>query len=100
LKGTRGLPLNSLGRCYLSENRLADALDCLSRALDSHRADGNRHQQAVSLRLLGTAQARAGMTAEARESLARAVAIFEELGDLAMADQARAEHSDISLNVQ
>jgi DNA-binding SARP family transcriptional activator/Tfp pilus assembly protein PilF len=95
-----GYALNNLGRCYLSENRFADALDSLSRALDSHRAAGNRHQQAVSLRLLGIAQARAGMTQEARESLARATSIFEELGDVVTADQVRAEHGDISLNVQ
>jgi DNA-binding SARP family transcriptional activator/Tfp pilus assembly protein PilF len=95
-----GYALNNLGRCYLSENRFADALDSLSRALDSHRAAGNRHQQAVSLRLLGTAQARAGMTQEARETLTRATSIFEELGDVVTADQVRAEHGDISLNVQ
>ena len=95
-----GYPLNSLGRCYLSENRFADALHCLSRALDSNRAAGNRHQQAVSLRLLGTAQARAGMAQEARESLIRATSIFEELGDVVTADLVRAEHGDITLNVQ
>jgi DNA-binding SARP family transcriptional activator/tetratricopeptide (TPR) repeat protein len=93
--GLAGYPLNSLGRLYLSENRFADALDCLSRAVDSHRADGNRHQQAVSLQLLGTAQARTGMTEEARDSLAGAIAIFEELGDTAMSDQVRAERSEI-----
>jgi tetratricopeptide (TPR) repeat protein len=88
-------PLNNLGRCYLSENRFAEALDCLRRALESHRAAGNRHQQAVSLQLLGTAQARTGMTEEARGSRAQAIAIFEELGDTVMSDQVRAERSEI-----
>ena len=67
-------------------------------ALASHRASGNRGRQAATLTTLGTAQSRVGLAAEARESWARATAIFTELGDDAEAEKVRAEQaaSDIS----
>ncbi len=90
-----GYAMHILGRCYLSLGRDTDALDCLRQALDSHQASGNRQQQAATLRSLGTAQNRLGLAAEARESLAHATAIFEELGDSAQAAEVRAER-DVS----
>ncbi len=89
-----GYAMHILGRCYLSLGRGTDALDCLQQALDSHRAAGNRQRQAATLKSLGIAQNRAGL-AEARESLAHAAAIFEELGDSAQAAEVLAER-DVS----
>jgi DNA-binding SARP family transcriptional activator len=86
-----GYALHILGRCYLSLRRDADALDCLRQALASHRATGNRRRQAATLKSLGTAQSRACLAAEARESWAQAAAIFTELGDSAEAAEVRAE---------
>ena len=86
-----GYTLCSLGRCCLALGRDADALDHLGQALTSHQMSGNRQQQAVTLKLLGRAQARNGLAAEARESWARAAGIFDELGDSAQAAEVRAE---------
>jgi tetratricopeptide (TPR) repeat protein len=86
-----GYALHMLGRCHLSLGRDAEALSCLQQALASHQASGNRGRQAATLATLGTAQSRAGQTAEAGESWSRAAAIFTELGDLAEAEKVRAE---------
>jgi DNA-binding SARP family transcriptional activator len=88
-----GYAMHILGRCYLSLGRDTEALDSLKLALDSHRASGNRQRQAATLKSLGTAQSRAGLAAEARESWSRAAAIFEELGDSAQAAEVRAEQA-------
>jgi DNA-binding SARP family transcriptional activator len=87
-----GYALWCLGRCYLSLRRDADALDHLRQALASHQISGNRQRQAATLRLLGQAQARNGLAAEARESWARSAAIFDDLGDSDQAAEVRAEH--------
>ena len=86
-----GYASHILGRCYTSLGRDAQAIDCLRQALTSHRATGNRHQQAATLRSLGTAQNRAGLAAEARESWAQAAAIYDDLGDRSQAAEVRAE---------
>ena len=86
-----GYVLHTLGRSYLSLGRDADALDSLRAALATHRATGNRRRQAATLKFLGTAQSRAGLTAEARESWAQAAAIFDDLGDSDQAAEIRAE---------
>jgi DNA-binding SARP family transcriptional activator len=88
-----GYALHILGRCHLSLGRDAEALSCLQEALASHRASGNRGRQAATLTTLGTAQSRAGLAAEARESWTQATAIFTELGDLAEAEKVRAEQA-------
>jgi DNA-binding SARP family transcriptional activator len=87
-----GYALWSLGRCYLSLGRDAEALDHLQQALISHQTSGNRQRQAATLRLLGRAQARNGLAAEADESWVRSAAIFEDLGDSDQAAEVRAEH--------
>jgi DNA-binding SARP family transcriptional activator len=89
-----GYVLASLGRCYLLLGRDADALDHLGQGLASHQISGNRQQQAAALRLLGRAQARSGLGAEARESWARAAGIFDDLGDSTRAAEVRAEQDD------
>jgi DNA-binding SARP family transcriptional activator len=86
-----GYVLVSLGRCYLLLGRDADAQDHLGQGLTSHQISGNRQQQAVALRLLGRAQHRNGLAAEARESWTRAAVIFDDLGDSARAAEVRAE---------
>ncbi|SRR5579875_1289535 len=88
-----GYALHHLGRCYLSVGRDAEALDCLREALTCHRSAGNRRREAATLRSAGTAQYRAGLTEQARQSWARAAAIFEELGDSAEAAEVRAEQA-------
>ena len=86
-----GYVLHILGRCYSSLCRDADAMTCLRQALTSHRATGNRHRQAATLKSLGAAQSRAGLVAEARESWAQAAAVFDDLGDSEQAAQVRSE---------
>jgi hypothetical protein len=70
----------------------------LWQALAVHRATGDRHREAFTLRFLGVAQSRAGRPAEAEVSWAQAAAIFDDLGDHAQADEIRAgrAESDIS----
>ncbi len=63
----------------------------MRQALTSHMATGNRHQQAATLRSLGTAQNRAGLAAEAGESWAQAAAIYDDPGDRSHAAEVRAE---------
>lgn len=89
-----GYVLVSLGRCYLLLGRDADALDHLARGLTSHQISGNRQQQAPALRLLGRAQARSGLAAEACESWTRAAGIFDDLGDSVRAAEVRAEQDN------
>ena len=66
-------------------------MDHLQQALVVHRANGDRHREAFTLRFLGTAQARAGLLADAQESWTQAAAIFDDLGDAAQAAEVRAE---------
>jgi DNA-binding SARP family transcriptional activator len=86
-----GYVLHILGRCYASLCREAEAMTCLQQALASHRATGNRHRQAATLKSLGAAQSQAGLAAEARESWARAAVIFTDLGAGEEAAEVQAE---------
>jgi tetratricopeptide (TPR) repeat protein len=83
--------MHILGDCYLSLGRDEEALECLRQSLSSHQAAGNRNRQAVTLRLMATAQIRNGLMAQARESFTQAAAIFADLGDNAQAAEVRAE---------
>jgi len=78
-----------LGRSYRCLGRGHEALDCLQQALSSHRAAGNRHRQALTLRALGAVQAENGLAAEARHSWTEAAEIFDGLGDGTLAAQVR-----------
>jgi DNA-binding SARP family transcriptional activator len=93
-----GYALWLLGRGYLSLGRDTEALDSLRQALTRHQTSGNRRRQAATLRYVGTAQCRIGMTAQARQSWAQAAAIFEELGDSAEAAEVRAEQESSGLS--
>jgi len=70
----------------------------LHEALSCHRAGGNRRGQAATLTSLGTAQSRVGLAAEARESWARAVAIFTDLGDRAEVEKVRARQAESGIS--
>jgi len=93
-----GYAVHTLGLCYLSLRRDAEALSCLHEALSCHRAGGNRRGQAATLTSLGTAQSRVGLAAEARESWARAVAIFTDLGDRAEVEKVRARQAESGIS--
>ena len=88
-----GYAMYILGDCYLSLGRDDEAQDCLRQSHDRHQAAGNRNRQAVTLKSLASVQARHGLVAQARDSWARAAAIFDDLGDSAQAAQARAEQA-------
>jgi DNA-binding SARP family transcriptional activator len=88
-----GYVMYILADCYRSLGRDEEALDCLGQSLDGHLAAGNRNQQAVTLRMLASVQARNGLSQQARESWAQAAAILEDLGDSAQADEVRAEQA-------
>jgi DNA-binding SARP family transcriptional activator/Tfp pilus assembly protein PilF len=93
-----GYALWCLGRCYLSLGRDADALDHLRQALASHQTSGNRRRQAATLRLLGQAQARNGLAAEAKKSFTAAAAILDALGDSVQAAEVRAEQDSSGIS--
>jgi DNA-binding SARP family transcriptional activator len=82
-----------LGQCYLSQGHDEEALECLRQSANSHQAAGNRNRQAVTLRLLASAQARNGLAQQARESWTQAAAIFADLGDSTQAAEVRAEQA-------
>ena len=88
-----GYAMHILGECYVSLGQDSEALECLRQSLNSHQAAGNRNRQAVTLRLLASVQARNGLSAQARESWARAAAIFDDLGDGVQAAEIRAEQA-------
>jgi DNA-binding SARP family transcriptional activator/tetratricopeptide (TPR) repeat protein len=76
----RGNALENLGRIHLEAGRLSEAIADLA---ESHRlqvASGQMMGQAVALKLLGHAQRASGQADRARESLAKALIIFDDLG--------------------
>ncbi|WP_222849338.1 AfsR/SARP family transcriptional regulator [Trebonia kvetii] len=75
-----GHALHNLGLVYLRQRRLAEATARLEEALLKHRASGALDGEAWTLKSLGTAQAEAGSVAAARNSLAGALRIFEQIG--------------------
>jgi DNA-binding SARP family transcriptional activator/tetratricopeptide (TPR) repeat protein len=74
-----GHAMENLGRVYLESGRLSEALDSLAEGHRLHLASGDLRGQAVTLQHLGEAQRRAGLHDQARESLAAALVIFENL---------------------
>jgi DNA-binding SARP family transcriptional activator/tetratricopeptide (TPR) repeat protein len=88
-----GYAMHILGECYVSLGQDSEALECLRQSVNSHQAAGNRNRQAVTLRLLASVQARNGLSEQARESWARAAAIFDDLGDGVQAAEIRAEQA-------
>jgi DNA-binding SARP family transcriptional activator len=74
-----GHALNNLGRVYLLQHRLDEAIVSLQEAIRKHRASGTLDGEAF--KHLGQAQAESGSDADAVASLAEALRIFEQIGD-------------------
>jgi DNA-binding SARP family transcriptional activator/tetratricopeptide (TPR) repeat protein len=91
-----GYSLHSLGRCHLSLGRADEALKYLLRAVASHGATGNRHQEALTLKTVAVTQTKLGLAGQAAASRARAADIFDELDDHDQAVELRTECRDMS----
>ncbi len=85
--------LTDLGDAYLCLDQVDSAVTHLREALAIRHDIGDVHGEAVTLQSLGLALDRAGDHAQARDRLAEAVRLFEELGDQAQA-RAAAEALD------
>lgn len=83
-----GHALHNLGLVYMRQDRLDDAFASFSEALAKHRASGDLDGEGWTLKSLGVAQAEVGSRAEARESLTKALRIFEQIGDREQATEA------------
>jgi tetratricopeptide (TPR) repeat protein len=84
-----GHALGNLGRVYLRQNRLDDAVATLVEAVPKHRATGDLFGEATALTHLGQTQRNAHNVADARESWTQALAIFNQVN-------ARAEAADLA----
>jgi len=76
-----GHALANLGRVYLRQHRLEEAIAMSEESLSRHRVSGDRGGEAFALMILGAAQAETGSRTEARASLTEALRIFEQIGD-------------------
>jgi DNA-binding SARP family transcriptional activator len=76
---TEGHALHNLGRVYLIQHRLDEAIVSFQEAIRKHRASGTLDGEAF--KHLGQAQAESGGDADALASLAEALRIFEQIGD-------------------
>ncbi|MGH3245334.1 MAG: AfsR/SARP family transcriptional regulator [Trebonia sp.] len=74
-----GHALNNLGRVYLLQHRLDEAIVSLREAIRKHRASGTLDGE--PFKYLGQAQAESGVVADAVASLSEALRIFEQIGD-------------------
>lgn len=73
--------LSDLGDTYLGMHRIDDATACLEESLAIRRRIEDRAGQAATLQRLGLARRSAGDLGPAREFLAEALRLHEELGD-------------------
>ena len=80
-----GHALHNLARVYLHLNRIDDAIASLTDAIRHHRLYGDLVGEAIALRHLGQAHEKTGDLAEARASWVAALAIFEQIGEVAEA---------------
>jgi DNA-binding SARP family transcriptional activator len=85
-----GHALHNLGRIYTDLGRPDDAIAQLTEALRLHREAGDLVGQGVALKYLGQAHRECGHMAEARQSWTAARAIFDQLGEVAEADEVAA----------
>ena len=76
---TEGHALHNLGRVYLIQHRLDEAIASFQEAIRKHRASGTLDGEAF--KHLGQAQAESGSDADAVASLVEALRIFEQIGD-------------------
>jgi DNA-binding SARP family transcriptional activator/tetratricopeptide (TPR) repeat protein len=85
-----GHALANLGRVYMRQQRLGEAVAMLKEALSRNRASGDRGGEAEGLLGLAAAQAETGDRTGARASLTEALKIFEQTGDHEQAAKAAA----------
>jgi DNA-binding SARP family transcriptional activator len=76
-----GDTLSNLGKANADLGRIAEALDYLHQAEETHHAVGDRYGEAVDLKYLGEVHRLGGHTNEAARAWARALTIFETLGN-------------------
>ena len=80
-----GHALHNLGRVFLRQRRLDDAVTNCTEAVRKHRAAGDLAGEAIAFKHLGEAYELTGNTEQARAAWTTALAIFEEIGDHAQA---------------
>jgi DNA-binding SARP family transcriptional activator len=85
-----GHALANLGRVYMRQHRLDEAVARLEEAISRHRASGDRGGEAWALVYLGTAQAEIGRRTAARASLTEASRVFMQIGFQEQAAEAAA----------
>ncbi|MGI8448801.1 MAG: BTAD domain-containing putative transcriptional regulator [Streptosporangiaceae bacterium] len=73
--------LGNLGKANLQLGHMEEALSYLRQAEDTHHAVGDRYGEAMDLTLLGDTYGQIGRPVQAGQVLARALAIFEDLGN-------------------
>ena len=91
-----GHALANLGRVYLRQHRLDEAIARSEESLSKHRASGDRGGEAFALMILGAAQAETGSRTEARASLTEALRMFEQIGDTQQAAETAALLTSLS----
>jgi DNA-binding SARP family transcriptional activator len=91
LSDARGeaITMMNLGAAYLELKQPDQGLDYLRQAVAIHHAGRDRRGEATALNRLGDAYTSNGYPTKAHESLTRARAIFEDLGDEAQATDIR-----------
>ena len=87
--------LSDLGDTYLGMHQVDDAIACLEESLAIRRRIEDRAGLAATLQRLGLARHRAGDLAPARELLAEALRLHEELGEHARVAEVRAALAEI-----
>jgi DNA-binding SARP family transcriptional activator len=85
-----GHALHNLGRVFLRQHRLDDAVTNCTEAVRKHRAAGDLAGEAIAFKHLGEAYELTGNTEQARVAWTAALTIFEEIGDHAQAAEATA----------
>jgi len=76
-----GHALHNLGRVFLRQHRLDDAVTSCTEAVRKHRAAGDLSGEAIAFKHLGEAYELTGNTEQARAAWTTALTIFEQVGD-------------------
>jgi tetratricopeptide (TPR) repeat protein len=85
-----GHALHNLGRVFLRQRRLDDAISHCTEAVRKHRAAGDLTGEAIAFKHLGEAYELKGNAEEARAAWTTALTIFEQIGDHTRAAEAAA----------
>ena len=76
-----GTVLNSIGRAYVNQNQIPQALTILQQALEIHRDIGNLQGEGLTLGYLGVAYFKQGDLSTAQESVQHALTIHRNVGN-------------------